>query len=136
MLSLSCGGQVWPVWQHTKYYFLNKNLQNKTIYGADGTSTPYFSSIYEHIKYHKMDYYPYKVVIVTCLMRLKPIFSMNHLVQASYDPSINQSYWDKIQLIPFSFLSWSFFPYLDFSLCPSTGHLYNLWLISFWVMDQ
>ena len=48
------------------------------------TSYSDLSSLSEHITYHEINYYPYNYVILTFLIKLKPISSMSHFLQATY----------------------------------------------------
>ena len=69
-------------------------------------------------------------------MTLKPIYSLNHLLQASYDPPRHQVDWNKIQLIPFSFFSSDYFRPQKLFPCLSTGRLDNFRLMDLWQMDK
>ena len=54
------------------------------------TSYPPFSSLSEHITNHNLNYNRYIYIILTLLIKLKPITSLNHLLQDAYDLPRNE----------------------------------------------
>ena len=71
--------------QHTRNFYMFVVNCFLLILKLPVVSSAYFYSISKHTPYHKLKYHPYNYLIPTVLVKLRPISSLNRLLQSSND---------------------------------------------------